>query len=89
MNVQVTTELRRRELQLRSELTGALVELAEEGELPLCLFIDNYEYLAGAESELNDWLFGEYQNSVPSGLTYLAILPSSSRFLICEATAPK
>ncbi len=59
MNVQVTTELRRRELQLRSELTGALVELAEESERPLCLFIDNYECLAGAESELNDWLFGE------------------------------
>jgi tetratricopeptide (TPR) repeat protein len=59
MNVQVTTELRRRELQLRSELTGALVELAEESERPLCLFIDNYEYLAEAESDLKDWLFSD------------------------------
>ncbi|MGH2495931.1 MAG: tetratricopeptide repeat protein, partial [Ktedonobacteraceae bacterium] len=59
MNVQVTTELRRREVQLRSELTRALIELAEESARPLCLFIDNYEYLVGAESELNDWLFGE------------------------------
>jgi len=70
MNVQVTTELRRRELQLRSELTGALVELAEEGERPLCLFIDNYEYLAGAESELNDWLFGELLSRLAGASPY-------------------
>jgi tetratricopeptide (TPR) repeat protein len=70
MNVQVTTELRRRELQLRSELTRALVELAEESEHPLCLFIDNYEYLAGTESELNDWLFGELLSRLVSASPY-------------------
>jgi tetratricopeptide (TPR) repeat protein len=70
MNVQVTTELRRREAQLRSELTRALVELAEESEHPLYLFIDNYEYLTEAESELNDWLFGELLPRLASASRY-------------------
>jgi tetratricopeptide (TPR) repeat protein len=82
MDVQVTTDLRRRELQLRSELTGALVELAQESERPLCLFIDNYEYLAGAESELKDWLFGEL-------LSRLAVAsPCAVRIVICGWTWP-
>lgn len=82
MNVQITTELRRRELQLRSELTGALVELAEESERPLCLFIDNYEYLAEAESELNDWLFGELLSRL-SGAS-----PCAVRIVTCGWTWP-
>lgn len=77
MNIQVTTELRRRELQLRSELTRALVELAEESERPLCLFIDNYEYLAGAESELHDWLFGELLSRLAGASLY------AMRIVVC------
>lgn len=74
MNVQVTTELRRRELQLRSELTGALVELAEESERPLCLFIDNYEYLAEAESGLKDWLFSELLSRLAAATPYAVLI---------------
>jgi len=59
MNFQVTTELHKRERQLRSELTRALIELAEENEHPLCLFIDRYELLVDNDTELLNWLFGE------------------------------
>jgi tetratricopeptide (TPR) repeat protein len=59
MNFQVTTELHRREQQLRSELTRALIELAEENEHPLCLFIDRYELLVDTDTGLLGWLFGE------------------------------
>jgi tetratricopeptide (TPR) repeat protein len=58
-NVQINAELRKRELQLRAELTRALLELAEESQHPLCLFIDGYERLAEMEPELVGWLWEE------------------------------
>jgi tetratricopeptide (TPR) repeat protein len=57
MHAQVNAELRRREAQLRAELTGALLELAEECAHPLCLFIDGYERLVETDSELLGWLW--------------------------------
>ncbi len=56
-NVQVNAELRRRELQLRTELSRALLELAEESQCPLCLFIDGYERLVETDTELVGWLW--------------------------------
>ena len=56
-SVQVNPELRRRELHLRTELSRALVELAEECERPLCLFIDGYERMAENDPELVDRLW--------------------------------
>ena len=58
-SVQVNTELRRRELQLRAELTRGQLELAEASQHPLCLFIDGYERLAETDSELVGWLWEE------------------------------
>jgi tetratricopeptide (TPR) repeat protein len=57
MHAQVDAELRRREAQLRAELTGALIELAEACAHPLCLFIDGYERLAETDPELLGWLW--------------------------------
>jgi len=56
-SVQVNAQLRERELQLRSELTRALVELAEESAHGLCLFIDGYERLLEGDPELDGWLW--------------------------------
>jgi len=57
VQAQVNAELRRREAQLRAELTGVLLELAEESEHPLCLFIDGYERLVETDPELVSWLW--------------------------------
>jgi tetratricopeptide (TPR) repeat protein len=57
MHAQVNAELRRREAQLRAELTRALLELSEECEHPLCLFIDGYERLVETDPELPGWLW--------------------------------
>jgi len=57
VQAQVNAELRRREAQLRAELTGALLELAEESDHPLCLFIDGYERLVETDPELVGWLW--------------------------------
>ena len=57
MHAQVDADLRRREAQLRAELTGALLELAEECAHPLCLFIDGYERLVETDPELPGWLW--------------------------------
>ncbi len=65
MNAHVNAELRRRELQLRAELTRALLELAEECEHPLGLFIDGYERLAETDPELVGWLWGEVLLKLP------------------------
>ncbi len=59
MSASVNAELRRRELQLRAELTRALLELAEECEHPLCLFIDGYERLIETDPELTGWFLDE------------------------------
>jgi len=56
-SVQVNAQLRERELQLRSELTRALLELAEESTHPLCVFIDGYERLLESDPELDGWLW--------------------------------
>jgi tetratricopeptide (TPR) repeat protein len=56
-SVQVDAQLRERELHLRAELTRILVELAEESEHPLCLFLDSYERLAESDPELDGWLW--------------------------------
>jgi len=65
MNATVNAELRRRELQLRAELTRALLELAEECEHPLCLFIDGYERLVETDAELTNWLWEEVLLNLP------------------------
>jgi hypothetical protein len=57
MHAQVNAELRRRETQLRAELSGALLELAEECAQPLCLFIDGYERLVETDPELVGWMW--------------------------------
>jgi hypothetical protein len=57
MHAQVNAELRRREAQLRAELTRALLELPEECEHTLCLFIDGYELLVETDPELPGWLW--------------------------------
>jgi len=66
LNAQVDVELRRRERQLRSELTRALLELAEECEHRLCLFIDGYERLAETDPELVGWLWEEVLLKLPT-----------------------
>jgi tetratricopeptide (TPR) repeat protein len=49
-------EFRRRETQLRQELTTALKELSEECEHPFCFFIDGFERLNETDKELVGWL---------------------------------
>jgi len=39
-------------IELVAELTRALLELAEESQPPLCLFIDGYERLTSTDTEL-------------------------------------
>ncbi len=56
-NAHIDVELRRRELQLRSEWSRALIELEEEAEHPLCLFIDGYERFTETDPELTGWLW--------------------------------
>jgi tetratricopeptide (TPR) repeat protein len=56
-SVQVDAQLRERELQLRAELTRILVELEEESEQPVCLFLDSYERLAETDPELDGCLW--------------------------------
>jgi len=56
-SVQVDAQLRERELHLRAELIRILLELAEESEHPLCLFLDSYERLAETDPELDGWLW--------------------------------
>ena len=58
-SIQINTQLHERELHLRSELTRALLELAEESEHPLCLFVDGYERLTEAAPELIGWFWEE------------------------------
>lgn len=57
--IQVNIQLRDRELQLRAELTRALIELAEESQASLCWFIDGYERLTEAAPEEVGWLWEE------------------------------
>src|SRR5258708_32532061 len=57
--IQVNAPLHERELQLRSELTRMLMELVQKSEYPLCLFIDGYERLDEADTELASWLLGD------------------------------
>src|SRR6266487_2425146 len=56
-SIQVNTQLHEREVHLRSELTRALLELAETDQQSLCLFIDGYERLTALDSELVGWLW--------------------------------
>lgn len=59
LSMQVNAQLRERERQLRAEWSRALIELAEESEHPLCLFIDSYVSPHEADSELDRWLWEE------------------------------
>src|SRR5947209_4803871 len=56
-SIQINTQLHERELHLRSEVTRALLELAETAQQSLCLFIDGYERLTALDSELVGWLW--------------------------------
>jgi tetratricopeptide (TPR) repeat protein len=58
-SIQINAQLRERELHLRSELTRALLELAEAAQQSSCLFIDGYERLTALDSELVGWLWEE------------------------------
>ena len=58
-HVQVNAQLHEREVQLRSELSRTLAELAQERTHPLCVFIDGYERLTETNKELVGWLLGE------------------------------
>jgi len=57
MHAQVDAELRRRESQLRAELTRVLLELSEECVHPICLFIDGYERIVETDPELVGWMW--------------------------------
>ena len=56
-SIQINTQLSERESHLRTEWSRALIELSEESERPLCLFIDGYERLAEVTPELINWLW--------------------------------
>lgn len=56
-NVQINTQIHVRERQLRAELSRAILELAEENEQSLCLFIDGYERLTETDTELEGWMW--------------------------------
>ncbi len=58
-SIQINAQLREREVHLRSELTRALLELAEAGQQSSCLFIDGYERLTALDLELVGWLWEE------------------------------
>src|SRR5439155_762451 len=58
-NVQLSSRLNQLELQLRSELTDALIELAQESQSPLCFFVDGYERLIESNLEAADWFLGD------------------------------
>jgi tetratricopeptide (TPR) repeat protein len=59
LHAQININLLQRELQLRSELSRALLELAEESMHPLCVFIDDYERLSETSVSLIDWLWDD------------------------------
>lgn len=75
--VQIDTHLREREMQLRSGLRGALIELAAASTRSLCVFIDDYERLIETSQELASWLFGEL---LPGLAT---VIPQSFLVMIC------
>src|SRR5258708_10129785 len=75
--VQIDTQLREREMQLRSGLRGALIELAAASTRSLCVFIDDYERLIETSQELASWLFGEL---LPGLAT---VIPQSFLVMIC------
>jgi tetratricopeptide (TPR) repeat protein len=58
-SIQINAQLHKRELQLRKELAGALIELSKGRDVPLFLFIDGYERLVETNLELANWLFGK------------------------------
>lgn len=76
-SIQMNAQLREREVHLRSELTRALLELAEVGEQPLCLFIDGYERLTALGSELVGWLWEDLL------LGLARVMPSPFLVIIC------
>src|SRR2546423_7699161 len=69
-SIQINTQLHEREVHLRSELTRALLELAEESEHPLCLFVDGYERLTEAAPELIGWFWEEVVPRLAKALPY-------------------
>lgn len=69
--------LRKRELQLRLELSTALKELSEECQSPLCFFIDGYERLKETDQELIGWLL------VTTLPTLAKAAPSPIRVVTC------
>jgi tetratricopeptide (TPR) repeat protein len=78
-NVQVDIDLPRRENQLRSELSRALIELAEGNERPLCLFIDDYERLIGTGSEIVGWLWEEILPGLVKGSSFPVLVVTCGR----------
>jgi tetratricopeptide (TPR) repeat protein len=76
-SVQIDSQLLEREMQLRSELSGALTELAEASTRSLCVFIDGCERLIETSQELASWLF----NELLPGLA--AVIPQSFIVMIC------
>lgn len=58
-DVKVDLSEHERELQHRSNLTNLLVELAEQCEQPLSLFVDSYQRLQESSAELIDWFWKE------------------------------
>lgn len=56
-NIEINLQLRIREKQLRAEMSRALIELAEECQQPICLFIDGLERQAESNPELVEWFW--------------------------------
>ena len=76
-NVEVNAQLHERELQLRFELSRALIELTEESQIPFCLFLDGYERFVETDPELAGWLLGEILPNLAR------IAPCAVRVMIC------
>ena len=76
-NVQINTQLRERELWLRSELSRAITELVEESIHPLCFFIDSYERLVETDPDLVGWLLGDVLRGLTLANPYSVLVVTS------------
>lgn len=72
MRVGITVDLQKRELHLRTQWSRALLELAEESKLPLCIFIDGYEQLVESDptGSLVGWMWEDLLLKLAQSLSH-------------------
>jgi len=72
MPVGITVDLQKRELHLRTLWSRALLELAEESERPLCIFIDGYERLVESDPtcSLVGWMWEDLLLKLAQGVPH-------------------